>query len=306
MSTRTPTAPTAEADILSGTISFGSTDKETFDVLGHLRRPLIGLIEGTTYNIIVGQPSAWIDLSSRGCIANLVQHIGVEGGTIHLDLARTVLPLESPLLTMPGVRIDVRPRPLLTAAVTFQTMTLPLTWKVEAPADAHTVAHSFQVSSGALSATETMFSETTYLRSKVSEAFADASEEVFEEGVESTFSRRLASLLGAHDIAVVAEVERLLASGEADVEIIGETLRLLGSVQDSKSQRYRRTVLETHLRSASARIRYAAALGLAEMDDPEAVPALVEAIGQEEHGKLRWHFRLVLDQLEQTEQCRKS
>ncbi len=65
--------------------------------------------------------------------------------------------------------------------------------------------------------------------------------------------------------------------------------------------------LQALLRSLAApdvRVRHIAATGLAELDDPAAIPELQRALAVEHSERLRAHLRLVLDQLQATDAAR--
>lgn len=145
-----------------------------------------------------------------------------------------------------------------------------------------------------------------YLSRRVEAAFRAAVDERFEDGVDSELSKTLVRLVQTHGSAAVSALESALVSRLANDEIAGEVLRWVGSVQHEESARYRRTLLEKALGSASSRVRYVAALALATMDDPGSIPAVRRAISQEQHEKIRRHFQRVLDQLEDTARCRDS
>jgi HEAT repeat protein len=184
-------------------------------------------------------------------------------------------------------------------------LTLPLRWQFDAVLETHTTG-SPQSWTGTPASTEQTLTKPDYLQRRVLGLFASAAEEVFEEGTEPLFAKELVALIMDHGNAAVAALESALETPGKDVEVAREVLRWLGVIDHSQSRRYRRAVLEKYLEAPSARLRYAAALGLAEMDDPAAIPALAEAIRTEPHDKIRWHFQLVLDQLENTKRCPSS
>jgi hypothetical protein len=133
-----------------------------------------------------------------------------------------------------------------------------------------------------------------------------AADESFEDGTNSNFSRTLDILIRSYGSTVIVALETIVCSEKSNAEVVGEALRWIGAARDEDTKAYRRAVLQKHLRSLSPRIRYAAALGLAEMDDPGAIPALRNALEREIHEKIRCHFLLVLEQLVQTQKCHNS
>jgi len=151
--------------------------------------------------------------------------------------------------------------------------------------------------------TELESTRTVTLVQRLSLVFELALEEEFEDGTDSNFSRALDAFSQIYGNAAISALENILDSGQTNSEVAGEALRWLGKVQDDQSKIYRLTILRKSLKSSSVRQRYAAALGLAAMDDPSAIPFLSDAVENEEHDKIRKHFQLVLEQLQQTGQC---
>ena len=96
----------------------------------------------------------------------------------------------------------------------------------------------------------------------------------------------------------------MVASPNTNEEIAGEALRRIGEVVDEASRKYRLDVLTRALRSPSSRLRYAAAIGLASMDEPDAIPPILEAMAVESYPIVLRTFRQVLEQLEDTARCR--
>ena len=128
----------------------------------------------------------------------------------------------------------------------------------------------------------------------------EAVDEVFLDGMESAFSQAVKNVIGGYgDIAVYA-IERLLSSQKANAETAGEILRQIGSIEDSSTHRSRLTVLTDQLKSPDPRIRDAASLGLAALDDPTAISDVQTALKRESSPRLRENLKLVLDQLQLT------
>ncbi len=136
--------------------------------------------------------------------------------------------------------------------------------------------------------------------------FEKARDEFFEDGMESVFSRKLVSLVQEYGNAAVEAIASLTFEGKANAEVAAEGLRWLGHMDHPSSYDSRRRLLEKSLFSSSARIRDGAALGLASLDDPAAIPNLGKAIEREPHAELREDLEQVLAQLEATRQCHSS
>lgn len=144
------------------------------------------------------------------------------------------------------------------------------------------------------------------VESKFAEAVALAREEWFEGGVESKFSWALSNLVHAYGDAAVAAVETFVGSPSTNIEIAVEAAKWLGEVDHPTSHRYRRTLLERLLSAPSTRLRHGAGEGLAAMDDPSSLPALIEARDRETNRRLRYYLELVVEQLERTSACLNS
>jgi hypothetical protein len=145
--------------------------------------------------------------------------------------------------------------------------------------------------------------EHDYVSRRMTQAFDDGVEEIFESGSESVLSRWITSLIETYEDAAVSSIEELLDSGRANVEVAVEALRQLGKVEHLPTKKYRLSVLQNNLLSQSARIRFGAALGLAAMNDRNAISALEQAFEAESYPRLRRTIRDVLDQLETRGQC---
>lgn len=128
----------------------------------------------------------------------------------------------------------------------------------------------------------------------------NAIEEVFLDGMESNFSRRLTAALVAHGETAVRAIERIINLDTTSVEVVGETLRHIGYLEDLRTHQTRLIVLVRQLESTDPRIRDAAALGLAALDDPQAIDALLETLNRESSSQLKGNLRIVLNQLQNT------
>jgi len=133
-----------------------------------------------------------------------------------------------------------------------------------------------------------------------------ANEEVFEDGVDNELTKGLASLFERYNDGLINELTYLLLYKEINEEIASEILRWLGRLDDPSSQHDRLFLLEECLRNSSTRIRDAASVGLASLDDAHAIPFLQQAIQQEQCVELREDMEQVLAQLEATRRCHSS
>ena len=129
------------------------------------------------------------------------------------------------------------------------------------------------------------------------------SDETFEDGVENTFSTNLLSFVKTHGSDAMEAISNLILSENVKGEVASEALRWLGRVHDPKTYLERRWLLERSLFSSSPKTRDGAALGLASLDDPHAVPYVERAIEGEGVEPLRADMKQVLDQLVKADQC---
>ena len=133
-----------------------------------------------------------------------------------------------------------------------------------------------------------------YIRGLVHET----ADEVFFDGMESVLSHRLTVAVETFGEIAVQAIERFLSFDRVDVEAVGEILRQMGSMEDPATHRSRLTTLINQLQSTDPRIRDAASLGLAALDDSAAISAIERALDQESSSQLRRNLRLVMDQLQ--------
>ena len=136
-----------------------------------------------------------------------------------------------------------------------------------------------------------------HIRSALERAFRDGSGEVFEYGMESSFSRTLDSLIRSYSNDAVVEVERILAHADTSLDVKEECLLQLGAIEHNPTIQSRLSLLIGHLWSEQVGVRDCAALGIASMDDPSAIHPLQHAVKAEASDRLREDLQLVLDQL---------
>jgi hypothetical protein len=141
---------------------------------------------------------------------------------------------------------------------------------------------------------------------ELSALFTAAQDEIFENGMESNLSRGLTTLLQKYGTTAISAIARPILTDQINPETASETLRWLGNIDDQASQHIRLLLLERALSSSSSWMRDAAMLGLASMDDPQAVTDLKHAIANEKMAGLRDRMEQVLAQLEKTRLWRSS
>lgn len=131
--------------------------------------------------------------------------------------------------------------------------------------------------------------------------FAAARDEAFEDGMESRFSRELVYMIKTHGCLATKAIAGIIAQEKPNSGVVSESMRWLGHIDDPPTHEERLHLLEQGLRHSSAGVRDGAALGLASLDDPRAIPALKRAIQQEQCAQLRVDMVQVVLQLEREE-----
>ena len=129
----------------------------------------------------------------------------------------------------------------------------------------------------------------------------EAVDEVFVDGMESALSKGVKFAVEAFGGSAISAIEKILSPDSANVEIVGEILRQLGAIEDPQTHYRRLRVLETNLESSDPRIRDAASIGIAALDDPAATDAVCRALDREGSFPLQRNLNLVLDQLQATQ-----
>ena len=134
----------------------------------------------------------------------------------------------------------------------------------------------------------------------VTQIVRDAQEEVFEDGMESNFSRGLASAILEHGNAALTAIEDIILNGNTNVEVVGETLIQLGTIDSPSTHNQRLTILTETLKSEDVRIRDAASLALETMEDASAIPALESALCREQSARMQENLEAVISQLRES------
>jgi len=139
------------------------------------------------------------------------------------------------------------------------------------------------------------------LEQKVAALFVSAREQIFEDGMESDFSRGLVRFVTSYGRSAMEIIIRLILSDWINSEVISEALRVIGRIRHPGTYRDRLWLLERGLYSPSARVRDGATVGLAYLDDPVSITPLRYAIQREPVSELRRDMEQVLSQLEETQ-----
>ena len=141
---------------------------------------------------------------------------------------------------------------------------------------------------------------------EVDNLFDLASEEEFEDGMESEFSRTLISFIIEHGNNSIEILAPIFMNEKANAEIISEALRWIGRIEHPETKNIRLWLLERCLFCSSPLVRDGAILGLASMNDPTAIYFLRKAISKESIKELREDMKDVMFQLEACEDATAS
>lgn len=129
--------------------------------------------------------------------------------------------------------------------------------------------------------------ELALLKSNILKMVAEAKDEAFEDGMESTFSKRLIALLENHGETAINQIFLLEESGSIPLEVLAEGLRWLGNMDSDVAYERRRLLLEKCLFHWSVIVRDGAILGVSFLEDQRSVNALEKAQRDEVHDALR-------------------
>ena len=135
------------------------------------------------------------------------------------------------------------------------------------------------------------------LASEIERLFAAAENENFEDGFNSVLSLELLRLVLQYGDAALEIVSDLILQQRSTPEVAAEALRCLGQVPSDATHEARRQLLERSLTSVSHVTRDGALIGLSNLRDPRAIPALETAAAREDYRLLRANMLEVLGRL---------
>ena len=173
---------------------------------------------------------------------------------------------------------------------------LESTWRFTYSYKAEFLGEPSPPSSTPLLGTEPSFDET--LTATTLTLFRQSRDELFVDGFDSTFGEQLRLLVAAYSVPAVRAIERAIADPASSAEAAEETLRQMGYMTDESTHHARLGLLARALESTNVRLRDAASIGIASLDDPLAIPALHKAIAREPSAWLRETLEEVVNQLE--------
>jgi hypothetical protein len=140
------------------------------------------------------------------------------------------------------------------------------------------------------------------LRIRLKATFVEGVDEVFADGMESAFSRKVRIIILRYGNVAISAIDKVMQFERINAEVAAEALRQIGTIIDARSLQSRLTLLSRKLQSLDPRIRDAASLGIAALDDPVAIREISRAIERENSLLIKRNLQLVLDQLEATKQ----
>ena len=121
--------------------------------------------------------------------------------------------------------------------------------------------------------------------------------EVFEDGMESRFSRKLVVLIERYGDEAIDAIAELIRQRRMNVENVAEAMRWLGHIEHPPTHHKRLQLLMRGLVDEEYSVRDGAILGLESLDSPEAIPALESAIPNEKYPELRCDMQALVEEL---------
>lgn len=138
------------------------------------------------------------------------------------------------------------------------------------------------------------------LERTISEIFASCKNEDFAYGYTSRLAILLEEFIQVYGADAIRAIQQQIPQRHVSVDVVVETLHTLGQLDHEASNQYRLHLLLASLTSPLARLRCAAAFGLAYMDDPRAISSLEKALVEENYNSAKVCFQRVLEQLRAT------
>ena len=133
---------------------------------------------------------------------------------------------------------------------------------------------------------------------RLNNLFDNAHDEIFEDGMDTVFSNNLGRIIQDYGEDAIDALDSVMSSPHANVEIIEEALRQVGQIDDRHTHDCRLDLLKRKLGSLNSRIRDAASIGIADMNDLNAITSLQNAICNEPNELVKKNLKAVLIQLQ--------
>lgn len=128
--------------------------------------------------------------------------------------------------------------------------------------------------------------------------FENSYDETFEDGMDSVFYDQLKCIILTYGNHAIHALERVMYVNRG--EVTEEALIHLGQIQDVYTHHRRLDLLKHKLKSSNSRIRDAALIGIASMNDSASIPNLCVALTQENDQQMQQNIKTVLQQLQNT------
>ena len=136
-----------------------------------------------------------------------------------------------------------------------------------------------------------------YLIPEIKNIIASAELVEFDDGKENDFTKHLMNFVKDWGSSAVMQLGEVIFRSPIRSEVVGQVLLCLGRIEDKKSHLSRSKLLRRGLHSRSAKVRDAAAVGIASLGDHSAIEDLDAAIGRESIPSLKQDMRDVLEYL---------
>lgn len=140
--------------------------------------------------------------------------------------------------------------------------------------------------------------EVQNLENEINSIFTNAKDEIFEDGIESNFSRSLINYIQIYNDLAIDALTTIILSNQHNASIFSEALRWIGKLEHPQTHFSRLLLLERCLFNKSYYIRDGALLGIEFLDDKNAINTIKIAIEKETIPELREYMYQVIYYLE--------
>lgn len=127
-----------------------------------------------------------------------------------------------------------------------------------------------------------------------------ARSEDFDDSLEGDFAKGLSRIIGDHQKITLDLIYQWIVSDRIDRSSASEAVILIGRFDTVEFRHIRREFLLRCLKAESVRIRYAAILGLAYLNDPKSLEGVKAAIEDEQIASMKRDIHQLIAQLEKT------
>lgn len=128
--------------------------------------------------------------------------------------------------------------------------------------------------------------------------FQQAKREVFEDGLESEFSRNLFQMMDSYSSSFFKIFKIMISQDLISTTVLAEALRWLGHSDNPATHEARREILENMMFHISPTVRDGAILGLSYMEDSASLPVLRRALESESIDYLRQDIQNLIEDLQ--------